>query len=347
MRNRILVGMSGGIDSTWAVKNLLEKGFDVEGAVLDMHPHSPVEQARRAAEELGVKLHVIDCRENFNNSVKSNFVSEYTNGRTPNPCVVCNSDIKFRLLAKTARDLGIKKISTGHYVRVEYNPETARYEMYSASDLSKDQSYFLWRVGQSDLSMFYSVLDTRDKTSVKKEMSDTGIFHDNKESQEICFIPDDDRIAFLKSEMTAEEIKKAFTEGDFITLDGEAVGRHSGLANYTLGQRKGLGIALGKPAYVLGLDSSTNRVIVGFAEDNVCHGFNVSGIRFVSVPEFEGERECLVRVRHRGALREACVSVKGDKAEISLKTLEKSVSSGQSAVFYDADGKVLFGGFID
>jgi len=347
MKNRILVGMSGGIDSTWAVKNLLENGFDVEGAILNMHQHSPVEAARRAADELGVKLHVIDCRENFDSSVKRNFVSEYANGRTPNPCVVCNSDIKFKILAKTARELGIEKISTGHYVRVEYNSETSRYEMYSASDLTKDQSYFLWRVEQSDLAMFYSVLDSRDKTSVKKEMSDTGIFHDSKESQEICFIPNDDRIEFLKSEMTDEEAKKSFTEGDFVTLDGKAVGRHQGLAIYTLGQRKGLGIALGKPAYVLGLDSSTNQVTVGFAEDNVCQGFTVSDIRFVSIPELEGEIECLVRVRHRGALRDACVRISGKKAEISLKTFEKSVSSGQSAVFYDKYGRVLFGGFID
>lgn len=347
MKNRILVGMSGGIDSTWAVKNLLERGFDVEGAVLDMHPHSPVEEARRAAEELGVRLHVIECRESFNNAVKRNFVSEYSNGRTPNPCVVCNSDIKFRLLAETARKLGVEKISTGHYVRVEFNPETERYEMYSASDVSKDQSYFLWRVEQEDLSMFCSVLDDRDKASVKKEMSDTGIFHEGKESQEICFIPNDDRIEFLKSEMTDEEIKKSFTEGDFVTLDGKKVGRHSGLANYTLGQRKGLGISLGKPAYVLGLDGDTNRVTVGFAEDNVCDSFCVSDIRFVSIPEFEGEIDCLVRVRHRGALREACVKVHGKKAEIHLKTLEKSVSSGQSAVFYDGNGKVLFGGFVD
>lgn len=347
MNNRILVGMSGGIDSTWAVKNLLEQGFDVEGAVLNMHSSSPVEQAKRAANELNVKIHIVDCRERFADSVKKQFVSEYANGRTPNPCVICNSEIKFRLLAECAEKLGIEKVSTGHYVRVEYNNDTGRYEMYSANDIAKDQSYFLWRVEQKHLSMFYTVLDTRDKTSIKKELDDTGVFHEKKESQEICFIPNDDRIAFLKSEMTESEIKKSFSRGDFVTLEGKTVGQHSGIANYTLGQRKGLGIALGQPAYVLGLDSESNRVTVGFSEDNVCRGFKVSGMRFVSIPEFDGEIDCFVRVRHRGTLRDAHVSVNGDRAEISLKTLEKSVSPGQSAVFYDNNGRVLFGGFIE
>ncbi|MBR5460198.1 MAG: tRNA 2-thiouridine(34) synthase MnmA [Clostridia bacterium] len=347
MCKRILVGMSGGIDSTWAAKRLVEEGWTVEGAVLDMHSSSPVEQARLAADSLGIPLHIIDCRKRFKESVEDYFVSEYANGRTPNPCVVCNGEVKIKLLADTARNLGIEKISTGHYVRIVKNSETGRFEMYSAEDKKKDQSYFLWRVAQEDWAMFHSTLERAEKESVKRELSEGEISHDGKESQEICFIPDGFRVQFLRERMCDEERLRSFTEGDFVTLDGKMVGRHSGLANYTLGQRKGLGIALGRPAYVLGLDGNTNRVTVGFEEDNVRHGFAVSELRFVSLDAFEGNIECLVRVRHRGILREATASVVGDRCTVSLKSPEKTVSPGQSAVFYDADGKVLFGGVIN
>jgi tRNA-specific 2-thiouridylase len=348
MGNRILVGMSGGIDSTWAAKKLIDEGYLVEGIVLDMHPHSPVEKAKRSAEALGIKLHIVDCRREFSESVEQNFVREYANARTPNPCVMCNSEIKFRLIAHEARKLGIEKISTGHYVQIKHNPYSDRWEMLCAEDKGKDQSYFLWRVSQEDMSMFHSVLDTKSKDGVKKELLNTGIAHESQESQEICFIPDNERVGFLMSRMTDSEKKASFSSGDFVTPRGEKVGSHSGLAYYTLGQRKGLGIALGRPAYVLKLDSSQNRVIVGFEEDNVCKSFGVNGLRFVSETPFEqGDRECFVRVRHRGALRRATVHVEGEKADVNLIDLEKSVSPGQSAVFYDENGRVLFGGWID
>ncbi len=347
MCKRILVGMSGGIDSTWAVKRLIEEGWDVEGAVLEMHSESPVEQAVNAAASLGIPICVIDCRQRFKEAVEDYFVSEYANGRTPNPCVMCNGEVKIKLLAQAARERGIEKISTGHYVRIIKNEETCRYEMYSAGDKRKDQSYFLWRVAQEDWAMFHSTLDMAHKDSVKRELEEKDISHDGKESQEICFIPDGFRTQFLRERMSEEERLRSFTEGDFVTLDGKTVGRHGGLANYTLGQRKGLGIALGRPAYVLGLDATNNQVRVGFEEDNVCHGFTASDVRFVSVDRFEGELECLVRVRHRGILRNATVTVTGNRCTVSLKTPEKSVSSGQSAVFYDADDRVLFGGVID
>ena len=331
-KERILVGM---------------RGYEVEGAILVMHDKSPVLAAERAASSLGIHLHQVDCKDAFKREVEASLVSEYANGRTPNPCVVCNSEIKFKYLAQKARELGIEKISTGHYVRVERNPETGRYEMFSAEDTKKDQSYFLWRVLQEDLSMFENVLDLDKKDDVKKELIESGIAHDLGESQEICFIPDGERVEFIKSEMTSEQIEVAFKEGSFVNLSGEIVGRHRGLAFYTPGQRKGLGIALGRPAYVLRLDSDRNEVVLGFEEDNICEGFSASGLRFVSISPFEGEIDCLVRVRHRGALRPATVSVRDGKYEITLKIREKTVSAGQSAVFYDENGRVLFGAFID
>ncbi len=349
MKNkRILVGMSGGIDSTWTVKKLLCDSWNVEGAILIMHDNSPVAEARRAAEALGVVLHEVDCREAFSEKVERALIEEYANCKTPNPCILCNAEIKFRFLAECARSLGIDKISTGHYVKVEKDPETNRVVLRMAEDKLKDQSYFLWRVEQEDLSMFHSTLDSCVKSQVRENLVQGGIVHDTKESQEICFIPDNDRAGYIRSHMREAEREKAFKKGEFVTLDGKCVGEHQGLVNYTLGQRKGLGIALGRPAYVLKLDAENNRVVVGFEEDNRTETFSVSGMRFVSVEPFSGEKECFVRVRHRGTLLPCVAEVTTDGcAHATLKTPDKMVSSGQSAVFYDGEGRVLFGGFID
>ncbi len=345
-KGRILVGMSGGIDSTWTVKKLLLDNWQVEGAVLVMHDNSPIEEARRAADSLGVMLHEVDCREAFSKKVESVLVSEYAKSRTPNPCVLCNAEIKFKYLAECARGLGIDKISTGHYVKVEKG-DNGRVVLRMAEDRKKDQSYFLWRVSQEDLAMFHSTLEDDLKNEVKERLVEDKVVHDSRESQEICFIPDNERVEYLKKRMTPDELAAVFVKGDFVNTDGTRVGEHAGLINYTPGQRKGLGIALGRPAYVLRLDRENNRVVVGFEEDNRCERFDVGDLHFVSADKFEGECSCLVRVRHRGALLEAKVYVAGTRAHVELCSPDKTVSAGQSAVFYDEDGRVLFGGFID
>ena len=344
---RILVGMSGGIDSTFTAKKLLDSGWQVEGAVLVMHDASPVFEARRAAEELGIVLHEIDCREAFREKVEMATVREYEKLRIPNPCVFCNSQIKFKYLAECARRLGIGKISTGHYVKVFKNPQNSRICLAAADDKKKDQSYFLWQVSQEDLAMFYSTLESEEKSDVVKKLVETTSLNLAGESQEICFIPNDDRISFLKEKMDSEMLEKLFAKGAFVDIHGKRVGEHNGLIHYTPGQRKGLGIALGQPAYVLSLDLDKNEVKVGFAQDNVCTGFAVSSLSFVSVPEFEGTISCKVRTRHRGQLFDALVKVEKGRAAVELITPDKTVSKGQSAVFYDDDQKVLFGGIID
>ncbi len=347
MSEKILVGMSGGIDSTWAVKKLLDEGRIVEGAVLVMHPSSPLTDARASAASLGVKLHEIDCTQEFIKEVENNLVSEYAKCRTPNPCVVCNSEIKFKLLAEYARNNGFDKIATGHYVRSYYDKDLSRYVLEAAEDKAKDQSYFLWRVEQRDLAMFESVLSDDKKSRIKDTLGGFSFEYQTKESQEICFIPDDARFEYIMCRMSDEDKERMCREGDFVDLSGNVVGRHKGLVNYTVGQRKGLGIALGRPAYVLKLNAENNQVVVGFEEDNVCFGFSGSDIKFVSIPEFEGEIECFVRVRHRGALKKVRAKVADSKVQVEFEIPEKSVSSGQSAVFYDEKGRVLFGAFID
>lgn len=341
---KILLGMSGGKDSTWACRVLQNMGYEVEGFLLVLHSSAPIKEAQTAADRLGIKLHVSDRSELFDSEVKQYFADEYLKGRTPNPCVQCNSKIKFASLLEEADRLGIEKISTGHYVRV--GREGERFTLSQALDSKKDQSYFLWQLTQEMLSRFVSPLESVTKEEVVKNVSENALLDEIKESQEICFIPDDDYISFLKNRFTSEECGRAFGEGEFVTLDGRCVGKHKGYACYTVGQRKGLGIALGRPAYVVAIDPAENRVTVGFEEDNLCSRFTADSLNFVSVAEAEGEYRAFVRPRYRSPLIPCTVTVRAGIAEAVTDLAVKRVSPGQSAVFYDENGRVIFGGLI-
>lgn len=341
---KVLLGVSGGKDSTWACRVLQEKGYEVEGLLLILHSSAPIKEAQSVADRLGIKLHIADRSKQFNEAVEKYFADEYLRGRTPNPCVECNRRIKFGTLLEEANRLGIEKISTGHYVRV--GQKDGRYYLAQASDLKKDQSYFLWQLTQEMLSRFVSPLEDKTKEEVVQRVTENALIDKITESQEICFIPDDDYVSYLRSRYTDNELKTAFSEGDFVTLDGETVGRHKGYGCYTVGQRKGLGIALGRPAYVLGIDTEHNRVIVGFEEDNRCAGFTADMLNFVFTPPFSGEGSFFVRPRYRSPLVPCSVKIDGGVARVTLDDWIKSVSAGQSAVFYDRDGRVAFGGKI-
>ncbi len=344
MNKKVLLGMSGGFDSTWSCKVLKDMGYEVEGLFLTLHNNADSTDAQLTAEKLGIKLHIADYKEDFKREVEDCFVSEYVKGHTPNPCVECNRKIKFDALIKEADKLGIHFISTGHYVRV--GKEGDRFYIKSAKDKTKDQSYFLWKLSQEQLSRFVAPLAEYEKSAVKSLVQGENLIKKNKESQEICFIENDDYVSYLKSRLDKEGIKRAFGEGNFVTLDGRTVGRHSGIASYTVGQRKGLGVALGRPAYVLDIKADAKEVVLGFEEDNVCDSFCVQQLNFVLFDFFEGEIDCFVRPRYRSPLIPAHVKVKEGRAEVKTDTPIKKVCVGQSAVFYDSDEKVLFGGYI-
>ena len=341
---KVLLGMSGGKDSTWACRVLQEMGYEVEGLLLVLHESAPVQEAQLAADRLGIKLHIADYSENFKREVEEYFAREYLEGRTPNPCVECNRKIKFSALAEEADRLGIEKIATGHYVTVGKVGD--RYTLSQALDVKKDQSYFLWQLTQELLSRFVSPLEKASKDEVVRRVTENSLIDEIKESQEICFIPDDDYVSFLKAHLSSEDCEKAFKEGDFVKLNGENVGRHKGYASYTVGQRKGLGIALGRPAFVVGISPEENRVLLGFDEDNRCERFEADSLNFVSTPEFEGERRFFVRPRYRSPLIPCTVNIKNGKAEVITDSPIKLVSPGQSAVFYDQEGRVMLGGKI-
>jgi len=344
-KGKVLLGMSGGKDSTWACRVLQEEGYEVEGMVLSLHSNAPVEKARLSAEKLGIKLHVSDYSEEFKREVEDNFVSVYVSGKTPNPCVECNKKIKFACLIKEADRLGIEKIATGHYVKVEKG-KNGRITMRLAKDTKKDQTYFLWQLDQNTLSRLVTPLADTTKEEIVKNVTEANLMDKVEESQEICFIPDDDYVSYLKERLGKEKADRVFVSGNFVNQKGEVLGKHQGYPTYTVGQRKGLGIALGRPAYVLGINAEKNEVVLGYEEDNRTCDFKVKSLNFVSIDEFEGEMDCFVRPRYRSPLIPVTVKVEKGEATVHTHTPTKLVSPGQSAVFYDKEGRVLFGGYI-
>lgn len=341
--NRILLGMSGGVDSTYAATELRRMGYEVEGAFLKMTEDSDVASARRAAEALDVPLAVVDCTERFRDIVIGNFLSEYAAARTPNPCIVCNRFVKIAALCEQAKKMGISKVATGHYADIVLNRETGRYTVRKAADPRKDQSYMLWRLTQEQLSMLVLPLNSLLKSDIKakaKEMALPGA--DAAESQEICFIPSDDYVSYI------EERLGAFPKGDFKDDLGKTVGRHEGIIRYTVGQRKGLGLSLGKPAFVTAIDPAANTVSVTvderkiFTDRLVCRGLNFMALA-------PGDREDLAvegKVRYAAKPERASVRITGDRAEVFFERPVRAVTPGQSVVFYGGD-EILFGGMIE
>lgn len=338
---RILLGMSGGLDSTYAANLLKSQGHEVVGAVLVMHPYTETEAARESAREIGIPLVEIDGRERFE-TVKKNFVSEYLRGRTPNPCVICNREVKFSLLYEYAMENGFDRIATGHYARIVKIGD--RYAIADSTDKGKDQSYVLWSLPQHILSSLLLPLSEMKKDDVRARARDNGILAaEREESQEICFIPDNNYAGFIEG-YTGESCK----EGDFIDESGNVLGRHKGIIHYTVGQRKGLGISLGKRMFVTDISVENNTVTLSDNPNESCCAFEIEDAVFSGAEEPKCGEEILAdaRVRYLAPLRPAVVTYLGNgHARVVLSVPARAVTPGQSAVFY-RDGAVLFGGII-
>ena len=342
---RVLLGMSGGVDSTYAVHLLRLKGYEVEGAVIRMHKYTETLEARKSAEALGIRLHEIDGEALFKEKVRAAFMDEYCKGRTPNPCVICNREVKFRLLYDYAKKNGFDKIATGHYadvVRLENNGKI-RYAVKRSLDSAKDQTYMLWGLSQDILESLIFPLSEITKESVREEsrkMELRAAYRD--ESQEICFIPDGNYAGYI------EERRGKCPEGDFIDEEGKILGRHKGIIYYTIGQRKGLGIALGERAFITEIAPESNTITLS-TKDSHSQRFTVSGLVFSGLAEPETEYETELEVKHRylAPLTKARVKfMKNGTAEVSLDAPIRAVTPGQSAVFY-RDGILMFGGIIE
>jgi tRNA-specific 2-thiouridylase len=342
MKEKVLLGMSGGLDSTYSVVELQKKGYDVVGAVLKMSDNTDVEKAKTAAETLGVPLHVVDCSKRFEDVVVQDFLTEYAAARTPNPCVICNRYVKIESLCECARSLGISRVATGHYANIAYDETSGRYYIRKAGDAKKDQSYVLWRLTQEQLSMLMFPLSEREKKDVRAEAVAMSLpSADAEESQEICFIPTNDYISYI------EEKLGRFPEGDFLDENGKTLGKHRGIVHYTIGQRKGLGLSLGRPGFVTAIDPACNTVTVVsdeakiFSTRLVCDTLNFQKL----APMQDGVIRAEGKVRYAAKPVMATVKIKGEMAEVDFDSPVRAITPGQSVVFYDGDD-VLMGGII-
>lgn len=341
---RVAVAMSGGVDSSVAAALLVEAGYEVIGLVMRLHDGaSPVVAAAgEAAARLGIPLHVADFRRSFERAVVDAFCREYAAGRTPNPCVLCNLEMKFGLLRRKARSLGARFFATGHYART-WRDSDGRAHLKKAADRDKDQSYFLYMLGQKELDGTLFPLGAISKAKVRKKARLLGLPQPvRQESQEICFIPGGDYARFLKPRIPA-----AFKPGMVIDQSGNRLGRHRGIARYTVGQRKGLGISAARPLYVLSLDAVRNAVVVGRSEELTARSLVARDVRWVSDQPPGPRFGCRARIRYRHAEAPAVVAASGPAAwTVEFREPQRAIAPGQSVVFYRGL-EVLGGGIID
>lgn len=341
---KILLGMSGGVDSSYTAEILKRNGFDVEGAVLVMHGETDTEGAQRAAEKTGIPLHVIDCRAEFETEVADYFAREYACGRTPNPCTVCNRTVKFQKLYEYASENGFDKIATGHYADIGY--ENDRFFIKKGADEKKDQSYMLWNLTQEQLSMLVLPLSSLTKAEIKERAAELGVQAAGKpESQDICFLPNGSYAEFVRSRL-GDKYADVVKEGDFIDPDGNVLGRHKGIINYTVGQRRGLGIALGKRMFVSAIDPEKNTVTLMPDGGSYSRKARINALNFqkMNAPaDVNATVNASVKVRYAAKPVTAKITFFGDTAEIEFDEPIRAITPGQSAVAYDGDG-ILFGG---
>jgi len=355
---KVLVAMSGGIDSTVTALMLNQQGYEVIGITMKTWDYAAAggskketgccnldsfNDARQAAVQHGFPHYVLDIREEFGGAVIENFIEEYIAGRTPNPCVLCNTHIKWSALLKRADALGCDFIATGHYAKVR--EENDRFILSKAKDLTKDQSYVLWGLGQDCLSRSIYPLGDYLKTEVRQIALDMGYPELSKkaESYEICFVPDNDYRGFLRRNV--EGLEERVDGGNFVMADGSIVGKHKGYPFYTIGQRKGLDIALGRPIFVTKIIPETNTVVLGDAHELDQNIMTVGGLNMIKYDTFPEGMEVTTKIRYKDAGALSHVHQNGNLVDVHFYENVKGIAPGQSAVFYEGDD-VIGGGII-
>ena len=344
-KNKLLLGLSGGVDSATAALLLKEKGYDVTGFYFDVMGGNEKgrAEAEAVASQIGIPLIYEDVSTDFRGIVIENFVTEYLRGRTPNPCIICNPNIKFRRLLRHADEIGAYYIATGHYCRILHDEANSAYYIRRAANDTKDPSYMLYRLGQDVLSrLSFPLGEFLSKEETREIARDSHLSNaEKKDSQEICFIdPADNYVNYI---MTAGHTS---APGNFVDRDGKILGRHSGILHYTIGQRKGLGIALGKPTFVTEIRCAQNEIVLGDNEDLfACEVTSADNVFADGDSSAYDGKKVLAKVRYSAPPSEAIIRIDGDRIKTVFEKPQRAITPGQSVVFYDEE-KLLGGGFI-
>ena len=363
----VAVAMSGGVDSSTVAAVLLRQGRTIVGLTMqlwnqrrlpELQGDGPAQHrccslddvydAKRVAQHLSFTHYVVNFEEQFEERVVRPFVRQYLAGRTPIACTNCNSDVKFEPLLRMARQIGAERLATGHYARIRRNEGTGRYELLRARDDSKDQSYFLWGLTQEQLSRSEFPLGELTKEEVRALARDAHLpVAEKPESMELCFVPNGNYAQFIHAYWRERGEPLHDAAGDIVTEDGTVIGRHTGVHNYTIGQRKGLGFAAGKPVYVLAIEPEKNRIIVGEDEALRRSSFEIEGVNWISIDAPTAPLRALAKIRHKHEPAAATVeALPGQRARVTFDVPQRAITPGQAAVVYDGD-VVLAGGWIE
>ncbi len=360
--------MSGGVDSSAAAALLKEQGHELVGFTMQLWNQrrginvdengdplpsrccslDDVYDARRVALELGFPFYVLNLEKDFERDVVQPFVTSYLNGETPIPCVACNSRLKFASLDRLAQSLGCEKVATGHYARVEHDAEARRYRLLRGVNHWKDQTYFLWELTQDQLSRAWFPLGAMVKAEVRATAREAGLdIADKAESQEICFVPDGNYAGFIDRYLAAEnETERLPGNGAIVNAQGNQIGEHGGIHRYTIGQRRGLGIAHERPLYVVNIDAARNRVVVGEKEELLSREFTAAGVNWVAFDEPDAPVRAAVKVRYRHDPAPATITPLPDnRARVRFDEPQRAITPGQATVFYRGE-EVVGGGWI-